>query len=129
MEKLKAHIEKHKLVYACTTTGVVVAGITWVIMRSIASQHISRGIAVAADRGIAVVADRSVVTNNVSYISSRRQGSPSWVIRCIETGEIKESQRAMALLMDLFESDLSQHLNGRKPDVNGYHFERICLAA
>ena len=127
--KIKEHISKHKTVYACTTTGIVVAGITSCIMRGVASkQSISCGHAVAAKRGIAVLGKR-VVMNNVSYISADRKGPPSWVVRCKETGDIFTSQRAAAIEMNLDYTKLSKHLNGMLEHANGYTFERVCMAA
>jgi hypothetical protein len=128
-DSIKTHVMKYKIQYSCGVAGIVSAGITYVIMRGVASQHIGRGISVTAERGIAVLADRSVVTNNVSYISSRRQGPPSWVIRCIETGKIFTSQLAAANEMELPASEVSKHLNGMMDHVRGYTFERICMAA
>lgn len=129
IEKVKEHIKEHKLAYSCAATGFAVAGITFLITRGISSQHIGRGTSVTANRGISVVADRSVVTSNVSFISSRRQGAPSWVVRCKETGQIFTSQRSTALEMGLSESELSKHLNGLLDHVRGFTFERICIAA
>lgn len=126
--EIKKHVKDHRTVYLCAATGVAVAGITCLIMRSVSSQHISRGSAVTANRGIAVVG-KSVVMNNVSYISSNRQDSPSWVVRCIETGAIYSSQRAAAMAMDLSEQEISKHLNGVRDHVRGFTFERICMAA
>lgn len=126
MEKVKKHFNRNKDRYLIG--GIAFAGITGVIVGGVASQHISRGIAVTAKRGIAVQG-KSVVMNNVSYISANRKGSPSWVVRCIETGLVYTSQRAAAIAMDLSESDVSQHLNGRKPHAQGYTFEQICMAA
>ena len=129
IEKIKNHLKDYKERYIiggiCLVTG---AGITVLIMRGVASQHISRGSAVTATRGIAV-SGKNVVMNNVSYISSNRKGAPSWVVRCLETDQVFTSQRAAALGMDLVESELSKHLNGVRDHVNGYHFERICMAA
>jgi hypothetical protein len=129
-DKIKKHVKKYKVVYSCAATGIVVAGITSVIMRrNIMSQHIGRGISVTANRGISVVADRSAVTNSVSFISSRRQGAPSWVIRCVETGRIFTSQLSASTEMQLPASEISKHLNGVMDNVRGYTFERICMAA
>jgi hypothetical protein len=69
------------------------------------------------------------VMNNVSFISSNRQGSPSWVVRCIETDEVFTSQRKAALALDIPQSELSQHLSGRLDSAHGRTFERICMAA
>lgn len=127
--KIKTHLKENKTTYiSVVVTAVTVAGITMLIMRSIELQRISRGISVTANRGISVVADRSVVTNNVSLISSRRQGAPSWVVRCIETNEIFTSQREAARAMGLSEAELSQHLNGMMKHVRGWTFERIAMA-
>lgn len=84
----------------------------------------------AADRGISVIADRSVVQDNVfNVLKTSRRGSPSWVVKCIETGEIFSSQREAAALMHLPENELSKHLNGLMAHVRGYHFVRIALEA
>ena len=128
-QKIKKHVKRHEVLYSFLGKGVVIAGITALIMRGVASQHINRGISVVADRGISVFADRSVVTNTVSLISSRRQGAPSWVIRCIETGVIFTSQLKAATEMELPASEISKQLNGTMDSVRGYTFERICMAA
>lgn len=128
-QSVKSHIREHKVVYCSVGSSIIVAGITVLIMRGVASQHIDRGISVVAERGISVFADRSVVTNNVSLISSRRQGAPSWVVRCIETGQTFMSQLAAAEGMNLPASEISKHLNGVMDNVRGFTFERICMAA
>lgn len=128
IKKANKHIKKHKTEYYCIITGVVVAGITVLIMRGTASQSISRGISVTAKDGISVLG-KKVVMSNVSYISSNRQGPPSWVIRCLETGVIFTSQASAAFEMELPASEISKQLNGMMDHVRGYHFERICLAA
>lgn len=69
------------------------------------------------------------VTNNVAIIDARRQGPPSWVVRCVETGQITSSQRAMAAALGISESNISKQLNGILDHAEGYHFERICLSA
>ena len=129
VEKVKKNVDNNKKVYITAgVIAVVAAGITVLIMRGVASQPIDRGIAVVAKRGIAVQG-KKVVMNNVSYISADRQGPPSWVIRCKETGEIFTSQRSAASLMNIPENELSRHLNGLRDHVRGNTFERICMAA
>lgn len=39
------------------------------------------------------------------------------------------SQNAAAEAMDITKSNISRHLNGLQEDAQGFHFERICLAA
>ena len=122
-DKIKAHFKEHKNVYmAC----VVTAGITALIVRDIIPRHISHDTIVTAGRDTIVT--RANVVNNISYVFNNRQGPPSWVVRCLETGMEYSSQRAAALAMGLPASRLSQHLNGFTDHVGGYHFERICLA-
>ena len=84
--------------------------------------------ALEVNRG-GLVLGNSYALNDVSFIFSNRQGPPSWVIRCKETGDIFSSQAKAALEMNIEASRISEHLNGVRDSVNGYHFERICLAA
>lgn len=128
LEKIKEHFKKHKTTYIVGIGGVAFATITYAIVRGVASQPIGVGIADVASGGIAV-AGKKVVMSNVSLISSNRQGSPSWVVRCLETDEVFTSQRKAALAMNLSQAELSQHLNDARDHVNGNTFERICLAA
>jgi hypothetical protein len=127
-DKVKTHVKDNIDLYVAVGAGIGIAGFTCLVMRGIASQPISHGSAVTAKRGIAVLG-KKVVMSNVSFISSDRQGPPSWVVRCKETGNIFTSQRAAALEMNIPASELSQHLNGIRDHVYGNHFERICLAA
>lgn len=124
---IKDHIHNHLVLYSIGGA-IVVAGITTCVVRGVASQSDSRDIVVTANRAIGVVG-KKVVMRNVSYISSDRQGPPSWVVRCKETGEIFTSQRSAAMSMGLSDSHISQHLNGVREHVNGNTFERICMAA
>jgi len=129
MSKIKDHLKKYKMVYISVGCSLAVAGITVLIMRDVrSSQLISRGISVTAEGGISVLG-KKVEMNNVSYISSNRQGPPSWVVRCLETDKIFTSQSAAAKGMNLSTKEISKHLNGVMSDVRGFHFERICMAA
>lgn len=127
IERAKTHIKEHLVEYTIAVVGLT-AGITVLVMRSAASKDISRAIGVTAGRDI-VVARKNLVMNSVSFISAERQGPPSWVVRCKETGNIFTSQRAAALAMDLSEQHISSHLNGSRDHVDGFNFERICMAA
>jgi len=142
---VKKHVEDNKGFYIGLGIGAAIAGFTFLIMRRYSNCSISPAIGVTAKRAPGVPGKTSInalevnrgglvlgdsyALNNVSFISSNRQGPPSWVIRCLETGNIFTSQRAAALAMKLSESHLSEHLNGLKDHIDGYHFERICLAA
>jgi hypothetical protein len=142
LEKVKTHVKAHKVIYTSIGVGIVVAGFTYLITRDIDSRHISRGIPVTASRGIPVTGESvginnvsqsligsNTVLNSVSYFAANRQGPPSWVVRCLENDMVCTSQHAIALAMDLPESEISRHLNGSIDNVRGFHFERICMAA
>lgn len=127
-QKLKLHLQENKKVYLAGAGGATFAGITCLIMRGVASQSISHDTVVATEGAIGVLG-KKIVMRNVSFISANRQGPPSWVVRCLETDAIAASQASIAHAMGLSPSHLSQHLNGVRDHVSGYHFERICLAA
>jgi hypothetical protein len=126
--KVKSHFQKNKTAYTILGTGVIVAGITYVIMRGVAPQSISSSVTGTAGSSVTGTG-KKVVISNVSFISADRQGPPSWVVRCKETGTIFTSQRIAAFEMGITETNLSKHLNGLQENAEGYTFERICMAA
>ena len=97
-------------------------------MRSNVSQSISSSVTGTAGSNV-IGTGKKVVMYNVSYISADRQGPPSWVIRCKETGTLFTSQRMATLEMSITETNISKQLNGLQENAQGYHFERICMAA
>lgn len=132
---------EHKELYIGIGVGVgvvVLAGITYTIMKGNLSPAVG-GTTSPAVGGTGEgsffnsLPQKTFIGNNSinikQIIDSNRRGAPSWVVRCLETGQAFMSQRAAALAMDLPESHISQHLNGVMEHVRGYHFERICLAA
>lgn len=145
MDKVKEHFKRNQDRYICFGVGVGFVGITALIMRSRSDFSIKRDHVVLAKRDHVVPGETSVnalevnrgglvlgnsyALNNVSFISSNRKGPPSWVVRCKETGNIFMSQVKAATEMGLSKEHLSTHLNGMRDNVNGYTFERICLAA
>lgn len=128
VKKAKEHFRKNKKFYIRAACGIGVAGITWAITRGVASQPISRDVIVTAGRD-AIVSRKKIVMDNVSFISADRQGPPSWVVRCKETGDIFTSQNAAAADLGITKSNISRHLNGLQENAQGFHLERICLAA
>jgi len=125
--KIVKWVQVNKVPILTGVGGASLAGITCLIMRGAASQPISSSITGTA--GSCITGTRNkVVMSNVSFISANRQGSPSWVVQCTETGDVFRSQRAAALAMGINQVELSKHLNGKIPHANDMHFERICLA-
>jgi hypothetical protein len=128
VEKIKKHLQENKTVYIAGAGCLVVAGITFLIMRSSSGSTILRDSIVEAQRD-SIVLGKNATLNQVSYFASERQGPPSWVVRCIETGNVFTSQRSAAFAMEISESNISRQLNGLKDQADGYHFERLCMAA
>jgi hypothetical protein len=128
-ERIKAHVKKHEVVYSCVVTGVVVAGITTIIMRSCGA-----AVPRVADGPVKVTVQPlsffSKQENAIMTIIHRGgSGAPSYIVECLETGEAWLSQRQAAMMKNVSESVMSGHLNGKLDDVNGFHFRRIGLAA
>jgi hypothetical protein len=136
-EGITNHVKRHKVAYSFGA-GVAVAGLTCLIMRGVYSQHIRGAVGVPAQGAVGVlgVSDVNIhplsffsKQNVVTVIEANRQGPPSWVVRCKETLDIFPSQKAAAKEMGLSASHLSDHLSGGMDHVNGFTFERICMAA
>jgi hypothetical protein len=136
-EGITNHVKRHKVAYSFGA-GIAVAGFTCLIMRGVYSQHIGGTIGTPAQGTIGTlgVSDVSIRPlsffsrqNVVTVIEANRKGPPSWVVRCKETSDIFMSQKAAAIEMGLAHDHLSNHLNGLRDNVNGFTFERICMAA
>jgi hypothetical protein len=128
IQKLKEHFKKHKRRYLELAGGLGIAGISWTIMRGCHAGVLrvpdgSDGITV---RPLSVLSNRM---NVVTLIEANRQGAPSWIVRCKETGEFFSSQLQAAREMGISPANLSSHLNGKFDDVSGFHFERIAMVA
>jgi hypothetical protein len=117
------HVKRHKVAYSFGA-GVVIVGLTCLVTRgtSLGVSEFQSGLSNA------VSFEKNATLNNVSFIFSNRQGPPSWVVRCLETGEIFSSQRAAAMFKGISATDLSTHLNGMHENANGLHFERLFLS-
>jgi hypothetical protein len=126
MTRLEAHFKKHRNAYVGIAVGI---GIGLVMTRCLGAESKTViGDVVIGDE-TNVIAGHNNILNQVSYIDSLRQGPPSWVVRCLETGEVFTSQKAAAKAMGISASHLSRHLHGNLAVVRGYTFERICMAA
>lgn len=129
--KIKAHIKKHKYKYGYAATVIATAGITWLIMRSnIARGEVSEGIARGEISNTASFNFRSPNTVNVITVLERDgRGHPGYPVRNVETKHVFLSQHEAARAFGVSESLISGHLNGKFPDVDGLHFERVNIAA
>lgn len=123
-EKLKAHWEKYKQTYITIGVGVVIGVTIFIVARKTApTLNVGKSAKVSNVK-------QFVTKGDLNYtITSNRQGPPSWVVRCIETGDIFSLQNKAAEALGVSSTNISYQLNGIKPDINGLHFERICMAA
>jgi hypothetical protein len=136
-DNIKSHFQRNKTTYVA----VGVAGITYALTRSISSSHIGGTVGVPVNGPIGTIAENVANARALQLFSNKphltmttiieagRQGPPSWVVRCKETGDIFTSQIQAARSMGITPSLLSGHLNGKFEDVHNLHFERICMAA
>lgn len=126
-QKIKEHLERHKVLYSCATTGVMFAGITCLIMRSnIAQGGMSRANAQGGLSNTAsLIFKNKQIINTITVLERDGRGHPGYPVRNLETKHIEPSQFAMANYFGIPEGLLSGHLNGKFPDVDGLHFERV----
>jgi len=123
-EKIKAHLEKHKTLYACVATAAGVATFTAVIMRGryVENPMGSNGHDGATVRLLSFLSNRPSV---VTVIQREGRGHPGYIVRCIETGDVFLSQTQAAAAMLIPEKVISHQITGKTLDANGYHFERV----
>lgn len=131
IEKIKTHVRDHKVFYTSLGSGVVFAGITYVIMRSIAAQGgASEDNAQGGLINTASLIFKSTQTVNVVTVLDREgRGHPGYPVRNLETKRVFLSQKDAAEAFKIPEGLLSGHINGKFPDVDGLHFERVNLMA
>ena len=126
-EKLKAHWEQYKWWYIGAGVVVAVGVGAYILGKNTINDRISMN---DVDMGNHNVASPAINNGVLNYtVEANRQGPPSWVVRCIETGDVFSSQNKAAEELGISSTNISYQLNGIKPDINGLHFERICMAA
>jgi hypothetical protein len=125
-DKVKDHIKRHKEAYIVGAVGF--ATIACLSMRG--RYAAVRG---ATDESVQVhVRPLAFLSNQhntvVTEIHRGGTGAPSYIVRCIDTGETWLSQRQAAIAHKIPGSELSAHLNGKFPEINGHQYERLGLA-
>ena len=115
--EIKEHVRRNKTAYTVGTTGIVLVIATFFVTRRVYGPN-------------AFLAKKIVIKDSVLIFSTyaRKQGPPSYVVRCVETKRIFTSQAEAARGMGLDPSDLSKHLNEIRDHVKGYHFTRVAIA-
>jgi hypothetical protein len=127
-EKIKDHIREHPVAYS-VSVGTIVATITVLVMRSTtAPGGVGEANAPGGFSNTASFIFRNKQIINVTTVLDREgRGHPGWPVRNVETGRIFFSQREAATAFNIPEGKLSGHLNGKFPNVDGTHFERVSL--
>ena len=71
-DQVKNHVQEHRIAY-WTGSLIVIAGITYLIMRNVSSQPISSSVTGTAGSSVTGTG-KKVAISNISFISSNRQG-------------------------------------------------------
>lgn len=122
---MKDHFKRNKDIYLF----LGIAGITYYMMRSnIAQRGMSESGPQRGPANTASLIFRNKQVIKITNVLDREgRGHPGWPVRNLETKHIFFSQKQAAAAFDLNENVLSGHLNGKFPDANGLHFERVNL--
>lgn len=128
-KEIKEHFAKYRNIYI--TAGIVVLGS--VVTEFTVYSAIKASIKPVSIGNINTESNSNTAINlggTLNYtIKSARKEPPSWVVRCVETGQLYSSQRQAAKTLNLDKNNLSKHLNGLTDSVGELHFERVCMSA
>jgi hypothetical protein len=130
-ERIKDHLIMYKEAYIVGAIGL--AGITCLIMRDrhAVLQTGADGPDVATMRSLNFnFFSRQTGSANISTVISRDgRGHPGYITRWLE-GEIDYDTQGLAAQEHRIKpSVMSLHIQGRIPDINGQHFERVGVPA
>jgi hypothetical protein len=126
-EQIKAHVRRHPKTYYIGSM-IVVAGVTFLVTKRVSTRYLRiEGTNVFIHKGVVKEGPLYNVFN--IYAHGFKNRGPSWMVECKETKVLFRSQEHCAKVMKLSEKHLSQHLNGARHNVAGYHFERKGMGA
>lgn len=139
MGKVRDHFKQNWKLYAGIGAGVAVASVTCLIMKNndllcgscsplrCGSEELGRAVVDNTTRSsiFGWGNTSSTVNNAVTTIHQGTRGPSGFVTRCIDTGELFQSQRLAASTFGISESALSSHLNKGVPLDQGLSFERL----
>ena len=131
-EDIRSHFERNKTAYMAGAAGVTLAGFTFLIMRG-RYEALAPGGAYGPEAADTLVTMRplsflSSQSNVVKVVNRSGHGRPGYLIRSLDTDEFFSSQREAATIFGISEKLLSNHLNGKLPNAEGYKFERLNFA-
>lgn len=130
--EVKSHFEKYKAAYITGAVGVAFASVTCLYMKG-RYEALAPGGAYGPEAADTLVTMRplsflSSQSNVVKVVNRSGHGRPGYLIRSLDTDEFFSSQREAATIFDISEKLLSNHLNGKLPNAEGYRFERLNFA-
>jgi len=116
-----AHLKKHKWKYI--TGFCVLAGgtIVYLIFRNTSKQ-------VIGDITNSIV-QTNPIDSPIIMLLRPDGGHPGFYTRCVETGELFNSQKQAAEAVGTTSRLLGAHLKGLISDIDGLHFERLGMVA
>jgi hypothetical protein len=125
-EKLNKAKEVIKNNWKPFTVGAILTGVTFIVTRQVTMRYMRiSGTSTLISRTIANEGPLYKVFH--IYAPGVKYQGPSWMVTCKETGKAFRSQHHAAKMMNISETMLSTHLNGKAGSAGGYHFERIGL--
>ena len=148
-EKLRAHWQEWRGFYIGVAVGVVLAGITLLVVRGALRSHDLRALRLGSNEttmrkslsaaprlgadcpiqestgSFSSAGDMYINSHVVQTTHTGRVGHPGFITRCVETGELFLSQGDAARAHGVAESALSAHLNRGLPLDQGVNFERL----
>jgi hypothetical protein len=124
-DKIKRHFKKYKDVYLVVAT----AGITCLIMREAYAHH---SMSAGRSDGINIrpllksLVNTGTITQETLLANKRDgRGHPGYPVWWKEKDIVFPSQHVTSIETGIPENVLSGHLNGKFPNADGYHFERL----
>ena len=117
--KIKQHFKDHKEAYiaggVCLATGVVIGAVTILVVKKGGNQT-----TVAEMTNIVAWKPKQIIDVYIEAL-----GDPGNVVQDLTTGTVYASQGQAARALGAYPSDMSKHLAGKKPHINGHIFEKL----
>lgn len=113
IEKIKKHIKENRKVYVAAIAGAAIGAVGVIVLKDTPTM--------VSIKETLNFKWRSPTTNNVIVFPAL--GDPGNVVQVVETGTIYASQGQAARELGVSATEISQHLNGKNPDVKGKHLK------
>ncbi len=123
IEKAKQHLKDHKTIYI--VGGVAV--FTCLIVRRGCYATLSNSVDSSGSPPVSVhpFSIFSKSGDIITTVHNGHRGHPGFRTRNLETGAMFNTQADAASAFGVSERNLSQHLNGKYSNAEGFHFERL----